>query len=222
MTPMAPAGRSMFRAAMDAVLDAWLWEVENQAAHRVPDPVDYLEMRRVTFGSPMTASPARMAHMDVVPEAVYESAAMQSLEAAAFDCSALMNDVYSYQKEVEYEGELLNMLVVTETFFGCDYPTALGVVNDLMTSRMKQFEHVLADEFPVMYRDFGLDAAARAALDRYAEELKQWMAGIATWHAQTRRYREEDLKRHHARRTGAVVAAAPGALPRAPHRAGWG
>ncbi|WP_406185928.1 germacradienol/geosmin synthase [Streptomyces sp. NBC_01006] len=222
ITPMAPAGRRMFRAAMDSVLDGWLWEVENQAAHRVPDPVDYLEMRRVTFGSPMTASLARMAHMDVVPEAVYESAAMQSLEAAAFDCSALMNDVYSYQKEVEYEGELLNMLVVTETFFGCDYPTALGVVNDLMTSRMKQFEHVLANEFPAMYRDFGLDAAARAALDRYAEELKQWMAGIATWHAQTRRYREEDLKRHHARRTGAVVAAMPGALPRAPHRAWWG
>ncbi|MCX4626447.1 germacradienol/geosmin synthase [Streptomyces sp. NBC_01443] len=221
ITPMAPAGRRMFRAAMDAVLDSWLWEVENQAAHRVPDPVDYLEMRRVTFGSPMTASLARMAHMDVVPEAVYESAAMQSLEAAAFDCAALMNDVYSYQKEVEYEGELLNMLVVTETFFGCDYRTALGVVNDLMTSRMKQFEHVLEKEFPAMYRDFGLDAAARAALDRYADELKQWMAGIATWHAETRRYREEDLERHHARRTEAVVAAGAGALPRAPHRAGW-
>ncbi|GHE25744.1 terpene synthase family protein [Streptomyces vinaceus] len=221
ITPMAPAGRRMFRAAMDSVLDGWLWEVENQAAHRVPDPVDYLEMRRVTFGSPMTASLARMAHMDVVPEAVYGSAAMQSLEAAAFDYSGLMNDVYSYQKEVEYEGELLNILVVTETFFGCDYRTALGVVGDLMTARMKQFEHVLADEFPAMYRDFALDAAARRALDRYAEELKQWMAAIATWHARTGRYREEDLKRHHARRTGAVVAALPGALPRAPHRAGW-
>ncbi|MEV0410629.1 hypothetical protein AB0I68_07385 [Streptomyces sp. NPDC050448] len=138
---------------------------------------------------------------------------------AAFDYSALMNDVYSYQKEVEYEGELLNMLVVTETFFGCDYRAALGVVNDLMTSRTKQFEHVLEKEFPAMYRDFGLDAAARTALDRYAEELKQWMAAIATWHAGTRRYREEDLKRHHARRTEPVAAA--GALPRAPHRAGW-
>ncbi|WP_369777382.1 germacradienol/geosmin synthase [Streptomyces sp. R33] len=221
ITPMAPAGRRMFRAAMDAVLDSWLWEVENQAAHRVPDPVDYLEMRRVTFGSPMTASLARMAHMDVVPQEVYGSAAMQSLEAAAFDYSALMNDVYSYQKEVEYEGELLNMLVVTETFFGCDYRTALGVVNDLMTSRMKQFEHVLEKEFPAMYRDFGLDAAAREALDRYADELKQWIAGISTWHAETRRYREEDLKRHHARRTDPVVAAGAGALPRAPHRAGW-
>ncbi|MFI8275656.1 germacradienol/geosmin synthase [Streptomyces sp. NPDC085929] len=221
ITPMAPAGRRMFRAAMDAVLDGWLWEVENQAAHRVPDPVDYLEMRRVTFGSPMTASLARMAHMDVVPQAVYESAAMQSLEAAAFDYSGMMNDVYSYQKEVEYEGELLNVLVVTETFFGCDYPTALGIVNDLMTSRMKQFEHVLEHEFPAMYRDFGLDAAARAALDRYADELKQWMAAIATWHAQTRRYREEDLERHRARRTEAVAAAGAGALPRAPHRAGW-
>ncbi|MEV8531798.1 germacradienol/geosmin synthase [Streptomyces sp. NPDC051211] len=205
--PMPPRGREMFRAAMDTVLDSWLWELDNLAANRVPDPVDYLEMRRATFGSPMTASLARMAHMDVVPPEVYESAAMQSLEASAFDYSALMNDVYSYQKDVEYDGELHNMVVVVESFFGCDYPAALGVVSDLMTSRMRQFEHVVEHELPVVYEDHGLDAAARAALDRWVQELKQWMAGIYTWHDATRRYREEDLRRHHGHRS----TAAPGA-----------
>ncbi|WP_327412369.1 terpene synthase family protein [Streptomyces sp. NBC_01233] len=99
--PMGTRGREMFRSAMDQVLDSRLWELDKQAANRVPDPVDYLEMRRVTFGSPMTISLARMAHMDVVPEQVYGSSAMQSLQAAAFDHSAVMNDVFSYQKEAE-------------------------------------------------------------------------------------------------------------------------
>ncbi|MFI1154120.1 hypothetical protein [Streptomyces sp. NPDC020817] len=66
-----------------------------------------------------------------------------------------------------------------------------------------------------------MDVAARAAPDRYGEELKLWMAAIATWHARTRRYRVEDLRRHHARRREPVVAAVTGALPRVPHRAGW-
>lgn len=78
---------------------------------------------------------------------------------------------------------------------------------------MKQFEHVLAEEFPVMYRDFGLDAAARAALDRYADELTQWMSGVAPWHAQTRRYREEDLKRHRAAGGTGGGRSAPGSAP---------
>ncbi|MCX5611037.1 germacradienol/geosmin synthase [Streptomyces sp. NBC_00047] len=226
--PMEPRGRELFRTAMFRVLDSWVWEVDNQAANRVPDPVDYLEMRRVTFGSPMTIALARMAHMDVVPQEVYASSAMQSLEASAFDYSALMNDVFSYQKEAEYEGELHNCLIVVENFFDCDQATALRVVNDLMTSRMKQFEHVLQNELPVMYEDFGLDAAARAALDRSAEELKRWMAAIHVWHVGTKRYREEDLERHHAHRpaaaAGAVVPNPPAdgrRLPSAPHRAAW-
>ncbi|MFJ6755786.1 MULTISPECIES: terpene synthase family protein [unclassified Streptomyces] len=226
--PMGTRGREMFRSAMDQVLDSWLWELDNQAANRVPDPVDYLEMRRVTFGSPMTISLARMAHMDVVPEEVYASSAVQSLQAAAFDYTAVMNDVFSYQKEAEYEGELHNLLIVVENFFDCDYPTALRVVNDLMTSRMKQFEHVVANELPVVYADHGLDAPARAAMDRHVDELKQWIAAIACWHAQTRRYREEDLKRHHAHRpavaAGAVTPNPPGRgrlLPPAPHLPVW-
>ncbi len=226
--PMGPRGRELFRTAMDRVLDSWHWELENQAANRVPDPVDYLEMRRVTFGSPMTIALARMAHLDVVPQEVYASSAMQSLEAAAFDYSALMNDVFSYQKEAQYEGELHNCLIVVENFFDCDHPTALRIVNDLMTSRMKQFQHVVAEELPVMYADYGLDAAARAALDRNAEELTRWMAAIHVWHVATKRYREEDLERHHAHRravaAGTLLPDPPGAgrrLPPAPHRAAW-
>ncbi|MGW0393335.1 terpene synthase family protein [Streptomyces sp. NPDC003042] len=220
--PMPKRHRELFRGGVELMLSSWHWELDNQFHNRVPDPVDYLEMRRLTFGSPMTSVLSRLAHMDVVPQEVYESSAMRSLEQAAFDYSAVMNDVYSYQKEVEFEGELHNFVLVLETFFDCDYPTALRVANDLMTSRMRQFEHVAQKEFPVMYEDFGLDAAARSALDRTVEELKWWMAGIAEWHAKCGRYKEEDLLRHHAARTrGAASPPEPPRLPGPPHRPSW-
>lgn len=208
--PMAPDGRRMFRGAVEQMLDSWHWELDNQFLNRVPDPVDYLEMRRITFGSPMTIALTRAAHGDALPEEVYGSSAMRSLYAAAFDYGALLNDVYSYQKEVEYEGELHNFMVVAETFFGCDYPAAVLIANDLMTSRMKQFEHVVERELPVMCADFGLDGRARAAVDRTVEGLRRWIVGIATWHEQCGRYREADLRRHHAAR-GRGGGAFPGA-----------
>ncbi|MFE2553960.1 hypothetical protein ACFXGI_36395 [Streptomyces sp. NPDC059355] len=48
-----------------------------------------------------------------------------------------------------------------ETFPGCSTQEAADRLNRLPTSRSKQFEHVPAVGFPAVYRDFGLDAAAR-------------------------------------------------------------
>jgi germacradienol/geosmin synthase len=113
------------------------------------------------------------------------------------DYAALLNDVFSYQKEVEFEGEVHNVVLVVQTFFGCDHPTALAVVNDLLTSRMRQFQHVAEHELPVLYDDAGLDEEARRVLRGYVEELENWMSGILVWHRECRRYDEASLLRHH-------------------------
>ena len=105
------------------------------AQNRIPDPVDYLEMRRATFGSDLTMSLCRLGHGRRLPPEVYRSGPVRSLENAAIDYACLINDVFSYQKEIEYEGEVHNAILVVQNFFGCDYPTALGIVHDLMTQR---------------------------------------------------------------------------------------
>ncbi|MEU3192446.1 terpene synthase family protein [Streptomyces sp. NPDC006992] len=194
--PMTPAKRRRFRTAIEVMAESWLWELDNQALNRIPDPVDYVEMRRRTFGSDLTMSLCRLAQPDTIPEAVYRSGPMKSLENAAADYACLLNDVFSYQKEIEFEGELHNGVLVVRNFFDCDYPTALRIVDDLMKSRMRQFQHVAAHEFPVLYDDFGLDEASRAALDGYVRELENWMSGILVWHRDCRRYGEADLRRH--------------------------
>ncbi|MFF8895976.1 germacradienol/geosmin synthase Cyc2 [Streptomyces lydicus] len=192
--PMTPEARRAFRAAVDTMTASWLWEIDNQILNRIPDPVDYIEMRRATFGSDLTMALSRLGHGRHVPPEVYRTGTLRSLENAAADYAALMNDVFSYQKEIEYEGEVHNGILVVQTFFDCDYPTALAIVNDLMTSRMREFQHVAAKELPVVYDDFQLPAEARATLDGYVRELKNWMAGILNWHQGCRRYIEPELR----------------------------
>ncbi|MFF8033668.1 germacradienol/geosmin synthase Cyc2 [Streptomyces sp. NPDC016626] len=190
---MTTEARTTLKSAVNAMTESWLWELANQAQHRVPDPVDYLEMRRRTFGSDLTLSLCRMGHGPAVPPEVYRSGPVRSLENAAVDFACLLNDVFSYQKEIEYEGEIHNAILVVQNFFGCDYPRALGIVHDLMSRRLDQFEHVVDHELPVLYEDLALAGPARAVMDGYVADLRNWMAGILNWHRSVDRYKAEWL-----------------------------
>ncbi|MFD8295853.1 germacradienol/geosmin synthase Cyc2 [Streptomyces bauhiniae] len=207
--PMSAEQRHTLKAAVDVMTESWVWELSNQLQHRVPDPVDYLEMRRATFGSDLTLSMCRMGQGPAIPPEVYRTGPVRSLENAAIDYACLLNDVFSYQKEIEYEGEIHNAILVVQNFFGIDYPAALAVVHDLMTQRMQQFEHVIAHELPVLYDDFQLSEEARAAMDHYVLDLQNWLAGILNWHREVDRYKAEWLA---GRAHGFVPGQAPGRL----------
>ncbi|MET9662847.1 terpene synthase family protein [Streptomyces sp. NPDC006510] len=212
--PMDPSGRRAFRTAVEDMTASWIWELANQVQNRIPDPVDYVEMRRMTFGSDLTMSLCRLGHGRKVPPEIYHSGPLRSLENAAADYACLLNDLFSYQKEIEFEGEVHNGVLVVQNFFGVDYSTGVAIVYDLMKSRLRQFLHVAEQELPVLYDDFGLDAEAREVLAGYVLELKHWIAGILIWHRDCRRYREQDLRRgtgtpwHISGPTGLGVSAA--------------
>ncbi|MFF2193445.1 germacradienol/geosmin synthase [Streptomyces sp. NPDC058157] len=204
---MTEAARAEFRATMVDMLESWVWEVENLAHHRVPDPVDYAEMRRRTFGSQLTMYMCRLGHEGRgVPEEIYRSGTVRSLENAAADIGCLVNDIFSYQKEVEFEGDMHNHLVVTRNFFDIGYPEALHICHSLMNQRVEEFQHIVANLLPQLCEDRGLDARARACLDTYAEELRDWLAGVLNWHQRARRYGEEDLRRQGGGLSGAVLS----------------
>ncbi|KIF06512.1 Geosmin synthase [Streptomyces sp. RSD-27] len=193
---MTGAARAEFRATLADMLESWVWEVENLAHHRVPDPVDYAEMRRRTFGSQLTMYMCRLGQEGRgVPEEIYRSGTVRSLENAAADIGCLVNDIFSYQKEVEFEGDLHNHLVVTRNFFDIGYPEALHICHSLMDRRVEEFQHIVATQLPRLCEERKLDDAARSGLDAYAGELRDWLAGVLNWHLKARRYREEDLHR---------------------------
>jgi germacradienol/geosmin synthase len=193
--PMAEDARRQFRKSVEDMTGSWLWELSNQAQNRIPDPVDYIEMRRKTFGSDLTMSLSRLAHGQTVPPEIYRTRPIRAMEDSAADYACLLNDVFSYQKEIQFEGEIHNAILVVRNFFGCGLTDAVAIVNDLMTCRMRQFEHVVSAELPVLYEEFDLSPDARRTLDGYAEKLKNWLSGILSWHRGCRRYNESDLLR---------------------------
>lgn len=196
-TPMSLDQRRQFRQGVEEMTTSWLWELANHIQHRVPDPVDYVEMRRKTFGSDLTMSLARITQAGEIPREIFRTRAMRGLENSAADYACLTNDIFSYQKEIEFEGELHNGVLVVQKFLGIERQRAVAVVNDLMTSRVRQFEHIIATELPLLPGNFNLDADARETLDAYVVRLQDWMAGILDWHILTGRYDESALRRRY-------------------------
>lgn len=191
---------------------SWVWELVNAMERRVPEPVDYIEMRRKTFGADLTMSLSRIGHGGVIPKEVYRSRPMQALEHSAADWAGLINDVFSFRKEIEFEGEIHNAVLVVQRFLGCTQAQARRIVDDLIDGRMREFQHVLAVQIPALCDDLDLPRETRAALDRYALELQNWMSGILVWHRGCRRYDEDELCRDVGGLSAAVARAQVGAL----------
>jgi germacradienol/geosmin synthase len=187
--------RRRFRRTIEDMTESWLWELANQMQNRIPDPVDYIEMRRKTFGSDLTASLARLRLGDGIPAALLQTRALRGIECSAQDYACLTNDVFSYRKEIEFEGELHNGVLVVRQFLECDSAAAVGIVNDLMTARMQQFEHLIATELPAVCDTLDLDKVAREQLRRYISGLQDWVSGILRWHQSVDRYKESELRR---------------------------
>jgi germacradienol/geosmin synthase len=186
--PLSENARRQFRRNVQEMTGSWLWELANQVQNRIPDPVDYIEMRRKTFGSDLTISLSQIVHNDGLPPEIWGTRPMRGLADSASDYACLTNDIFSYRKEIEFEGEFHNAVLVVRRFLDCDPQVAINIVNDLMTSRMRQFERIVATELPVLSEDFKLDTRGRNQLHGYVQKLQDWMSGILEWHRGSGRY----------------------------------
>ncbi len=192
--PMPAGSRRQFHKAVRDMTESWLWELENHIQRRLPDPVDYVEMRRKTFGSDLTMSLSRLALGEEIPPEIYRTRTMVQLEASASDVGCLTNDIFSFQKEVEFEGEIHNGVLIVQRFLGCDQARAFEVTSELMASRIRQFEHIVVADLPSQLDDFELGEEARAKINAYVGRMQQWMAGVLRWHVAVERYKEPELR----------------------------
>jgi germacradienol/geosmin synthase len=199
------------------MLDSWVWELHNHIQNRIPDPIDYIEMRRQTFGSELGLSLSEPADAAGLPSDIYRSRPIRALINSVADATGLLNDMVSFWKEIEAEGELNNGLLVIQRFLDCDLQQAACVVNDLRTARLRQFEHVKATELPAVMEHFELSADARQALTKYVENLENWCSGVIQWHLECPRYHER--RRHPAYRAKEFLAR-PGGMGTSAARVG--
>lgn len=187
--------RQQFRKVVDGLFESWIWELGNRTQNRIPDMIDYVEMRRKTSGADFMLVFIRSVHGNGILPEIYNSRTLQELNNAAGDHVYLINDLVSYQKEIEFEGDLHNMVLVIQNFTGCDQNQAIAHVNNLMTARLKQFEYIVSFDLPRLFDDFQVDARSRAHVLSYVEELKHLMYASLEWHTQVMRYKEPQLRR---------------------------
>jgi len=189
---LAAEAKQQIRCALTETFESWVWQLNNQIQNRIPDPIDYIETRLKTFGFDFVML---LNQGDKKPPELYESASMRSLHNAAGDVVSLANDIVSYQKEMESEGVLFNGVLVTQHFLDCDLAQAVEVVNNLITARVREFEHIVATEIPVLCDDFNLDTITREKLFGYVEQLQFMMCGLLQWYVGTRYYQESEFGR---------------------------
>ncbi|MGH3416794.1 MAG: terpene synthase family protein, partial [Actinocrinis sp.] len=192
---MSAHWRARFAQSTENLLRESLWELSNINRGRVPNPVEYIEMRRKVGGAPWSAGLIEHAARAEVPPAVAASRPMRVLRDAFADAVHLRNDLFSYEREILDEGELSNGVLVLETFLGYDTQRAAEAVNDLLTSRLQQFEHTVATEVGPMFAEHALDPQSGADVLAYIKGLQDWQAGGHEWHLRSSRYMNQDARR---------------------------
>jgi len=149
--------RRRFAESTENLLAESLWELANINENRLANPIEYVEMRRKVGGAPWSANLVEHANGVEVPAVIAATRPMHVLRDTFADGVHLRNDLFSYQREVEQEGELANSVLVFERFLGCTTQEAADAVNDLLTSRLHQFEHTAVTEVPPLFAEHGVD-----------------------------------------------------------------
>lgn len=185
---LPPAERQQFSRGLGTMVRSTLWELGNLVHDRHPDPIDYLEMRRKTGGGQFAVNTSQIGVGVTVPPRILGSRAMRALGDAFSDVLAFSNDMFSYDREVETEDQLNNHVVIAQRFLDSDLRRAVGIVNDLLTARVKEMEKSVDEDLPRLLEETGADSATEADVLEYGRGLQRWVAGIYRWSIGNPRY----------------------------------
>jgi germacradienol/geosmin synthase len=171
-----------------------MWELRNIAEGRIANPIEYIEMRRRVGGAPWSANLVEVASDAELAGHLAGLRPLRVLRDTFSDAVHLRNDLFSYEREVLDEGELSNGVLVFEKFLDVPTQEAAEAVNDLLTSRLHQFEHTALTEVPILLDEHAIDPIGRAAVLGYVKGLQDWQAGGHEWHLRSSRYMNKDPK----------------------------
>ena len=182
-------------AQVPNLFDDALWEVANLATGRVPEPVDYLAMRRRAGGALWAAQLNELVLGIEIPAEIRGTSPVQRLGEAFADVVDLHNDLVSYRRETEYEQDVSNGVVVTAAFLGTGLHDAMRRTRELLEARLELFERLASIEVPELLTSRQADPDTAAAVARHVQGLRDWLAGDYQWHRETARYREDSWLR---------------------------
>src|SRR4051812_44304285 len=185
---MSDDWRRRFTTSTHNLMVESMWELDNIDRGRIANPIEYVQMRRRVGGAPWSANLVEYAAGAEIPDRIACSRPMEVLADTFSDGVHLRNDLYSYQREVQEEGENSNAVLVFERFFDCSTQEAADLVNDLLTSRLQQFETTALTQVPSLLAEHGTSVPEQAAVAAYVKGLQDWQSGGQEWHARSSRY----------------------------------
>jgi germacradienol/geosmin synthase len=179
---MSPAWRRRYVANIQSLATAYLHEISSGGRDndQILDPVEFVALRREVGGIFWSAHLVEHSLELEIPAQIYHSRPIRVLNDTFADVAGLRNDIISYQIDID-EGKVNNGVVVMEHLLGCDLQQAANVVNDMVTSRLYQFENTVATELGALFDEHRLDPLARQQVLRYVKALQDWLAGDLEW-----------------------------------------
>lgn len=197
--------RERFAAGTRGLLAGAVWELRRADAGRIPNPLEYLRVRRRSGTARWATGLVERANGAEVPARLAATWPLRTIADSFADAVHLRDDVHRYA--TGDGGEVTNGVLVLGEFLGLTPQEAAGAANDLVTARSRRFEDAVA-ELPALYAGRSATTAERAAVDAQVRGLRDWQAGRTSWH------------RRPGRRTPLTANTAPARPPRAPTSGG--
>ncbi|MCX4524176.1 MULTISPECIES: hypothetical protein [unclassified Streptomyces] len=193
--------------ALGRYIDAGVQELVNSRAGRVPDLIEYAQFRRESFAAYTAPYSVELATGARIPERIRHSRTVCALLDAFMDYMGLANDIASYQREVHDEYDVNNLVVVLETSLGITVQEAMRAAADLVTARLRHFEHLIQSELPPLVQRAGLDQGERIELEAWLRGAWSFLSGLHAWYTGAPRYAPESGAVPEQRRAGATAPA---------------
>ncbi|WP_327591614.1 terpene synthase family protein [Streptomyces chartreusis] len=188
--PMSLPWRQRFASDTQDMLQDTIAEMVNTVTGRTPNPIDYLDIRRTSGGSLWVADLIEHERRREISPSIIRTRPVRVLREAFADGVHLLNDLYSYPREINRERERTNSVLVLQHVTGCTPQQAADAVNTVRSARLAQFEQIITEDLPDLADRHHLSSDQRKALFTVAAALRTWQDGITEWHQRSSRYQE--------------------------------
>ncbi|WP_327279740.1 MULTISPECIES: terpene synthase family protein [unclassified Streptomyces] len=193
--------------ALARYIDAGVQELANSRAGRVPDLIEYAQFRRESFAAYTAPYSVELSTGARIPEQIRHSRAFCALLDAFMDYMGMANDIASYQREIHDEHDVNNLVIVLQTSLRITVQEAMQAAADLVTARLRHFEHLTRSELPPVVQRARLNHGERIGLEAWLRGASSFLSGLHAWYTGAPRYAPADGPFKEQRTPTAVVPA---------------
>lgn len=163
-------------------------ELAHIGERRTLDLIEYSQFRRETFGAYTAPCLVDMSTGASIPERIRDGREISVLLNAFMDYMSLSNDIFSYPREINEEGEVNNLVLVISNLLDTDLQQSSQVANNLVSDRLRQFEYTARKELPEAAEKYCLNKSERYELTTWIEGAEDYLAGLLAWQIKSPRY----------------------------------